>query len=183
VKESGLNLASDGYLQIVGRQSECMKNALRQLTSFILPVAALVLVPLYIERDFSIKNVFAFTTGLVIMLAGLFVMAMTISGIIRTGKGTLAPWSPTKRLVVQGMYRHVRNPMIMGVMAVLTGEAVAIQSVNIFIWLLVFFGVNHVYFLAYEEPDLEEKFGDSYREYKTNVPRWIPRWTAYRPDL
>ena len=146
-----------------------------------MPFTVLVLVPLYIERNVSIIHVFAFVPGLVIMLIGLFVMVMTISRIITIGKGTLAPWSPTRKLVVQGMYRYVRNPMIMGVMTVLIGEAVSILSVNIFIWALVFFAINHLYFLVYEEPDLEEKFGDAYQEYKANVSRWIPRWKAYHP--
>jgi protein-S-isoprenylcysteine O-methyltransferase Ste14 len=159
-----------------------MKNAIRHLIPFVMPFTVLVLVPLYIERDISIKDAAAFVTGLFIMLIGLFVMAITIAGFLRIGKGTLAHWSPTKRLVVQGMYRHVRNPMIMGVMTVLMGEAVSILSVSIFIWVLVFFAINHIYFLVYEEPDLEEKFGDAYREYKKNVSRWTPRWKAYDPD-
>lgn len=53
---------------------------------------------------------------------------MTISTIIRIGKGTLAPWSPTRKLVIGSMYGHVRNPMIMGVLIVLTGEAISIMS-------------------------------------------------------
>jgi protein-S-isoprenylcysteine O-methyltransferase Ste14 len=65
--------------------------------------------------------------------------------------------------------------MIMGVLTVLIGESLAILSFNILIWALIFFIINNVYFLVYEEPNLEKRFGNEYREYKRNVPRWIPR--------
>ena len=108
-------------------------------------------------------------------------MARTIYAIIKIGKGTLAPWSPTKKLVISGMYRYTRNPMIMGVLTVLFGESLAILSLNIFIWAVIFFIVNTVWFILYEEPDLEKKFGEEYLEFKNNVPRWIPRATPFKP--
>jgi protein-S-isoprenylcysteine O-methyltransferase Ste14 len=65
--------------------------------------------------------------------------------------------------------------MIIGVLIVLTGESIAILSLNIFIWTLIFFIINNIWYIFYEEPDLEKKFGDEYRKYKKSVPRWIPR--------
>ena len=97
-------------------------------------------------------------------------MFKTISSFIRIGKGTLAPWSPTKKLFIAGMHAYVRNPMIMGVLTVLIGESIAIISLNILVWAGFFFLLNTVVFILYEEPDLEKKFGDEYREYKRNVP-------------
>jgi protein-S-isoprenylcysteine O-methyltransferase Ste14 len=109
-------------------------------------------------------------------------MIMTISTFIRIGKGTLAPWSPTRKLVIGGMYGYVRNPMIMGVLIVLIGESIAILSLKIFIWAVIFFIINNIFFFLYEEPNLEKKFGAEYQEYKKNVPRWIPRLKAFVPD-
>lgn len=109
-------------------------------------------------------------------------MTMTISLFIKIGKGTLAPWSPTRKLVIRGMYGHVRNPMIIGVLIVLIGESIAILSLNIFIWTVIFFIINNLYFVIYEEPNLEKRFGDEYQEYKKNVPRWIPRLKPFEPD-
>jgi protein-S-isoprenylcysteine O-methyltransferase Ste14 len=106
-------------------------------------------------------------------------MIITISIFIRIGKGTLAPWSPTKKLVITGIYRYVRNPMIIGVLIVLIGESISILSLKILIWALIFFIINNIYFLFYEEPDLEKRFGNDYKEYKKNVPRWIPRFKPY----
>jgi len=158
-----------------------MKNLLKQLVSFILPITVLILVPLSIERNISITYLFAFMLGLPVILMGLFIMAMTISTFIRIGRGTLAPWSPTRKLITGGMYGYVRNPMIMGVLTVLIGESVAILSIAIFMWAVIFFLVNNIYFTLYEEPNLEKKFGNEYREYKKNVPRWIPRTKPIRP--
>ena len=160
-----------------------MRNLIQQLISFILPITVLILVPLYIESDVSIKNIPSLSIGILIMCAGLCVMTATISTFILTGKGTLAPWSLTRKLIIGGIYGYVRNPMIMGVMTVLIGESIAIISLNIFIWTIMFFVINNFYFILYEEPNLAKRFGDEYREYKRNVPRWIPRTTPFKPDI
>lgn len=157
-----------------------MINLLKHLFSLILPVTVLILVPLWIEDDFSINNIYALIGGSILILAGLLVIVLTISAFIRIGKGALAPWSPTKKLVVTGIYAHVRNPMISGVLTVLLGESLAILSLSIFIWAIAFFIINNIYFLMYEEPNLGERFGEDYRQYKSKVPRWIPAMKPYQ---
>ena len=69
-------------------------------------------------------------------------MQRTISLFARVGQGTLAPWDPTQRLVVLGPYRHVRNPMISGVLAILLGEAALLGSPPLLVWFGAFFAVN-----------------------------------------
>jgi protein-S-isoprenylcysteine O-methyltransferase Ste14 len=81
------------------------------------------------------------------------------------------------------MYRFVRNPMILGVLTVLAGEAIVLMSRNILFWAIIFFIMNNLWFVLFEEPDLEKRFGEEYKEYKRNVPRWIPRTRPYTPDL
>ena len=157
-----------------------MKIILKQLISLILPVTVLIVVPLAIERDITAYSAITLFIGLIFMLLGVSVLAWTISTFIRIGKGTLAPWSPTKKLVTEGIYGHVRNPMIMGVLTTLIGESLAIYSLNIMIWAILFFFINTLYFIVYEEPDLERKFGDEYREYKSHVSRWIPHFRSYK---
>ena len=71
--------------------------------------------------------------------------------------------------------------MITGVLAVLLGEALIFGSAAIAIWAAIFAAVNHVFFLVYEEPAVERRFGETYRRYKQNVPRWIPRRAPWRP--
>jgi len=159
-----------------------MKYLLKQIFSFILPVIVLIIVPLNIENNILPHNTFALIAGLLLIFTGLYIMILTITKFVRIGKGTLAPWSPTGKLVIDGMYRYVRNPMIIGVLIVLAGESIAILSLNIFIWTLIFFIINNIWYIFYEEPDLEKKFGDEYRKYKKSVPRWIPRLEPYKTD-
>jgi hypothetical protein len=94
---------------------------------------------------------------------------------ISYGKGTPAPWDPPKRLVIQGPYRYIRNPMITGALLMLLAESILFLSLPIATWMTVFFIGNAIYFPLIEEKGLEKRFGDEYRNYKANVPRWLPR--------
>ena len=119
--------------------------------------------------------------GAILLCLGLVLMVATIRLFVTVGQGTLAPWNPTQRLVVQGVYRHVRNPMIAGVFFVLLGEALLVASLPLFIWFTFFVLGNAIYIPLAEEPGLVERFGDDYLAYRQNVPRWIPRlrpWTG-----
>jgi protein-S-isoprenylcysteine O-methyltransferase Ste14 len=96
------------------------------------------------------------------------------------GKGTAAPWNPPKKLVVEGPYAYVRNPMITSVFMMQIAEALLLNSWLIFGLFGLFLLGNMVYFPFFEEKDLEKRFGDDYRTYKRNVPRWIPRLTPWK---
>ena len=117
--------------------------------------------------------------GLLCIVLGLVLMVATIRLFVTVGEGTLAPWDPTQRLVVQGVYRHVRNPMISGVSLILLGEAVAAASLPLLAWFALFVAANAVYLPLAEEPGLARRFGDAYEEYRKNVPRWVPRWKPW----
>jgi len=119
--------------------------------------------------------------GAVLIGAGVLLWAWTVGLFARVGKGTLAPWDPTRRLVLEGPYRHLRNPMISGVFAVLAGEALVFGSGGLATWAAAFFAINWIFFVLHEEPELERRFGEEYRAYRAAVPRWIPRRTAWRP--
>jgi len=158
-----------------------MKNLFRHLFSFILPITVLIIVPLCIEKNISPHNILVTITGCLIISSGLLILILTISRFATIGRGTLAPWSPTKKLVISGLYRYVRNPMIIGVLLVLIGESVTVLSIYIFSWAVLFFFINTTYFIVFEEPGLKKRFGDEYLEYKQHVRRWIPRITPYNP--
>ena len=121
------------------------------------------------------------TLGAVLIGVGLALVTWTVSLFMRIGKGTLAPWDPTSRLVVVGPYRHVRNPMISGVLTVLLGEAALFGSLPLLVWFGAVFAVNAVYFPLVEEPGLRERFGEDYDAYRANVPRWLPRLRPWEP--
>jgi protein-S-isoprenylcysteine O-methyltransferase Ste14 len=118
--------------------------------------------------------------GILVFLAGFALFAWCLSLFVRVGQGTLAPWDPTRRLVAVGPYRYMRNPMITGVLTMLVGEALFLGSRAIAIWAATFLVINQVYFLLIEEPGLEGRFGAAYLEYKSAVPRWIPKTTPWR---
>jgi len=164
-------------------------TASRQARAILpLPGVVTVLVPILVlattgtHIGWGLDGVAALLPGLLgiaLLAAGFGLWLWTVRLFARIGEGTLAPWDPTRHLVVVGPYRHVRNPMISGVVAFLAGEAALFGSLPLLIWCAVFFAFNHVGFLAYEEPDLEKRFGDQYREFKRNVPRWLPRRTPW----
>lgn len=120
-------------------------------------------------------------TGAASVLLGLALVVKTVRLFSEVGEGTLAPWDTTRKLVVRGIYRFVRNPMITGVMLVLLGEAALCASVGILVWLALFATVNAIYIPLSEEPRLARRFGEAYVEYKRNVPRWIPRLRPWTP--
>jgi protein-S-isoprenylcysteine O-methyltransferase Ste14 len=160
-----------------------MTVILRHLLAIaLLPFVGVVVIPLWLFTSFA--GVDTRWSGLWLLGAGLFACGLVLFGwclslFVRVGQGTLAPWDPTQRLVAVGPYRHMRNPMITGVATMLLGEALFFGSWLLVLWACAFVAINHAYFLLSEEPGLERRFGASYREYKANVPRWIPRLTPW----
>ena len=152
----------------------------------LLPVMVTVIVPLLIyDRTLTFSLPSRWPTdvaGVLFLLMGLILFLRTVFLFHYKGKGTLAPWHPTQKLVVTGPYRYIRNPMISGVLFILIGEGLFFRSVSLLIWAGCFFLINTVYFILVEEKDMLKRFGDTYIEYKKNVPRWVPRLRPYNPD-
>jgi protein-S-isoprenylcysteine O-methyltransferase Ste14 len=91
------------------------------------------------------------------------------------GVGTPAPVLPPGRLVVTGLYRHVRNPMYVAVVALILGQALLLGSAGVLGYGTGLSFVFHLFVVGYEEPRLGRTFGAEYEAYRANVPRWIPR--------
>ena len=96
------------------------------------------------------------------------------------GRGIPAPVDHPKALVVTGLYRYVRNPMYVAVVSVIFGQALLFGDQRLLIYGALFWLACHVFVIAYEEPTLARTFGAQYERYHANVPRWIPRLTAWR---
>jgi protein-S-isoprenylcysteine O-methyltransferase Ste14 len=88
------------------------------------------------------------------------------------GRGTPAPIDPPKDLVIRGLYRYTRNPMYVGAMIVLIGQTLWFQSPGVFLYTVIVGLSFHLYIRFYEEPVLTERFGDAYRRYCKETPRW-----------
>ncbi|MDR1334437.1 MAG: isoprenylcysteine carboxylmethyltransferase family protein [Holosporaceae bacterium] len=152
-------------------------------TVILLPFNVLAVVPAVIlyfsDHNSRTQDIFCLTIGALLLIAGLFLAGWTMQLFVKIGKGTAAPWDPPKKLVVVGPYCYVRNPMITSVLIMLIAESLLLESWYIFGWFTAFFLGNTVYFPFFEEKDLEKRFGKDYLRYKRNVPRWIPRLTAW----
>jgi protein-S-isoprenylcysteine O-methyltransferase Ste14 len=117
--------------------------------------------------------------GWVLVLGGAAVLVHAFIAFAWHGRGTPAPSVPTERLVVEGAYRHVRNPMYVAVLALVLGQAVLFGSWGLFAYLVVLGITVDVFVHTYEEPTLREAYGPSYDEFCENVPRWLPRLTPW----
>lgn len=113
--------------------------------------------------------------GLVLAVLGGLLAASCITVFIVRGRGTPAPFDPPRQFVATGPYRYVRNPMYLGAIGVLLGSALMVGSAAIALLAIGFWGLMECFVLFYEEPALEERFGQTYVEYKSQVHRWIPR--------
>jgi len=158
-------------------------NAWKQLRAILLlPGMVTVVIPATILYGTSVAwppSPWNSVIGCVFICLGLALMIWTNRLFITVGKGTLAPWNPPQEFVVRGVYRHVRNPMIVGVFCILLGEAMFFGSWRLPCWFGFFFLVNMFYIPFSEEPGLAKRFGDDYLLYMQNVPRWIPRLTPW----
>ncbi|NDJ54000.1 MAG: isoprenylcysteine carboxylmethyltransferase family protein [Chloroflexi bacterium] len=165
---------------------------LKHLRSILLlPLTVTVIVPtilmmfsrqVNIGWGWGIMGLVPVLLGVLLIGLGLILLTATIRLFMQYGQGTLAPWDPTEQLVVHGIYRYVRNPMISGVLTILLGEAVLFGSWWVFGWFVLFGVGNLIYIPLIEEPHTAQRFGPAYETYKAQVPAWIPRLTAWEGD-
>jgi protein-S-isoprenylcysteine O-methyltransferase Ste14 len=159
------------------------------LAMAILPFTVAGLIPAWIAQRYgavltvgrSVGFVSLQVVGLALLSGGLILFVASMWPFATEGEGTLAPWDPPRAFVVRGPYRFVRNPMISGVVLFLFGEGCALLSLPLGVWAVCFVVLNLIYIPLVEEPQLERRFGDSYREYCRHVRRFIPRLRPWHP--
>jgi protein-S-isoprenylcysteine O-methyltransferase Ste14 len=118
--------------------------------------------------------------GILLIVAGLPVLVDSFARFALQGLGTPAPIAPTQNLVVTGLYRYVRNPIYVALVAVILGQAVLFGDQRLLGYGALIWLAFHIFVLAYEEPTLRQSYGAEYESYCANVPRWIPRLTPWR---
>ena len=122
--------------------------------------------------------------GIAFIAAGLPVVLEAFARFALQGLGTPAPVAPTKRLVVQGSFRYVRNPIYIAVLLLVAGQALLFASAGLAVYAALLAAAFHAFVLAYEEPTLRRTFGADYDAYCAGVRRWLPRlgpWHGDRP--
>jgi protein-S-isoprenylcysteine O-methyltransferase Ste14 len=148
---------------------------LRALISFlVLPGTVAGLIPAWIvstDRGWG----HGLIIGAVPLAIGLVMLLWCVRDFYVSGKGTLAPWDPPRRLVIVGLYRFTRNPMYVGIALLLAGWSLLTAS-PLLAGYMVFLAIAfHLRVVLYEEPRLKKKFGEEWAKYAATVPRWLPR--------
>jgi protein-S-isoprenylcysteine O-methyltransferase Ste14 len=142
-------------------------------------VAIMVILAPWLDKTWglilSIPLPVRLSIGIVLLVIGIPMVFWTITKFLRT-KGTPIPFNPPPKLVVNGLYRVVRNPMHLGWTVTLIGLALLMQSFTLLVIFIPLFILGHVVYLkSIEEKELEKKFGQAYLDYRRRVPMFIPR--------
>ena len=112
--------------------------------------------------------------GGVVLVLGAALVLETTTRFALQGRGTPAPWAPPERFVVRGSYRLTRNPMYVGVIALIAGQALLLGREILFAWAAAAWLLFHLFVVLEEEPGLRRRFGTTYEDYRARVPRWLP---------
>jgi protein-S-isoprenylcysteine O-methyltransferase Ste14 len=148
------------------------------LFTLVVPGTVAVLVPAWVLREsgegWPARWGAPQLLALLPLAVGLAILLRCIWEFGSWGRGTPAPIDPPKELVVSGLYRYVRNPMYVGMLLILLGEALFFESRRLLVWAAVWWLAVHLFVLVYEEPTLARSFGDSYARYRRAVRRWVP---------
>jgi protein-S-isoprenylcysteine O-methyltransferase Ste14 len=126
-------------------------------------------------------------TGAVLIAAGAGALLAAFAQFAIQGRGTPAPPAPTEQLVVCGLYRYVRNPMYLAVLAVITGQALLLSRPVLLGYAAAMAAAFITFVYGYEQPTLAQRYGAQYQAYRKAVPGWWPRLPLARktprPDL
>jgi protein-S-isoprenylcysteine O-methyltransferase Ste14 len=118
--------------------------------------------------------------GVVLIALGLIPLIESFARFALKGLGTPAPILPTRHLVVTGFYRYVRNPMYVGVVTIILGEALLVSDTYLLAYAACAWLAMHLFVISYEEPKLQQTFGAEYNAFRANIPRWLPRFSAWK---
>jgi protein-S-isoprenylcysteine O-methyltransferase Ste14 len=120
--------------------------------------------------------------GAVVLAVCAVVLVQAFVRFVREGRGTPAPVAPTERLVVGGLYRHVRNPMYVAVIGAVVGQALLLGRPVLLVYAAVAGAGMAAFVRGYEEPLLAARYGEQYAAYRRAVPGWVPRLRPWTTD-
>ncbi len=120
--------------------------------------------------------------GVILLVSGLIVLIQAFVRFVVEGLGTPAPVAAPERLVVGGVYRYVRNPMYVAILAAIVGQALLLGRLGLLLYAAVAWLVVAAFVRWYEEPALTRRFGADYEAYRRAVPAWWPRLHPWKPS-
>ncbi|WP_151477946.1 methyltransferase family protein [Streptomyces albicerus] len=115
--------------------------------------------------------------GVLLLAAGGAVLLHAFARFVVEGLGTPAPLAPTERLVVGGLYRYVRNPMYLAVLAAIAGQALLLGRPVLWAYGAGVAVAVVAFVHWYEEPALARRYGAQYEAYRRAVRAWLPHMT------
>src|SRR4051794_30022062 len=118
--------------------------------------------------------------GWLLIAAGLAALLESFARFVSEGRGTPAPVAPTERLVVGGLYRYVRNPMYVALLAVILGQAMVLGQPLLLTYAAGVFLLVYAFVRLYEEPKLARTYGQPYEQFRREIPGWLPRLRPLR---
>jgi len=149
--------------------------------TLLVPGVTVFLVPYFIQRPSGFQlnsSPWLGVLGIMTILLGVFSFSWVSQAFVRFGKGTPAPFEPPQQFVARGLYRFVRNPMYLGAVLVILGEALLFWSWHLLAYAAAVLTILHFFVIFYEEGTLLKRFGDPYQDYLRSVPRWLPRFRS-----
>ena len=156
------------------------------LYGFIGPFCVLYIIPQFLMRLVKLKTEEGFgiscikTAGIIIMWAGTALAIWCAVLIFLFGKGTFLVTSAPKKIMTHNIFGIVRNPMMWALYIIVFGEILTFGHFILVIWLIAMVRIIYLIVANYEEPQLEQRFGESWKEYCQKVPAWIPRFKVQK---
>jgi protein-S-isoprenylcysteine O-methyltransferase Ste14 len=120
------------------------------------------------------RTVWRIDVGALLIAVGLIPLVHAFTQFAKAG-GTPMPLAPTERLVVTGFNRYVRNPMYVGLLIAILGQALLFGNLALVLYAAVVWVATASFVRWYEEPTLVRQYGAQYEEYRRNVRAWLPR--------
>lgn len=146
--------------------------------TILVPGSLAVAIPQLLARfrrhpELPIESRLGKILGGLAMGAGVILYGHTVFQFGTEVDGTPSPTDEPDELVTGGIYAHSRNPMYIGVLLVVLGQAFWHRSSAILWWAVGMWIGFHNRVIGWEEPHLTEKYGEEYAQYCEDVPRWL----------
>lgn len=157
------------------------------LYGFIGPFSVLYIIPQFLmnistnseaQAGFGLPGVE--TGGLIIIWCGAALAIWCTTLMFLFGKGTPLVTAGPQKIINRNIYSYIRHPMMWALLIVVLGEALMYGQIILFFWLMAMSRILHLIVVNYEEPQLERRFGESWKIYCQVVPRWFPRFSSKR---
>lgn len=153
------------------------------LYGFVGPFSILFIIPqfiIFLSKKFGLP-IFTFPGSQIlseiIMWSGAALAIYCTLLMFFTGKGTPAVTSSPQKIMKRNIYAYVRHPMMWALTIALAGEVIYNGMPLLLLWFIAWLRIQHLYVVNYEEPQLERRFSENWKEYCEEVPRWFPRFS------